>query len=102
MDLEKKQLKKTIGYPKCFHFGSQYLPTSSFVIFKDSIKVCLFDYYDGLFVRASGADTDEHYWLTHKCEMVSYDRRKNKNIAYVRKYLENEEIIQIAQSFFKE
>lgn len=92
INLLDRTLKKVIDYPKCYYCCYQYLPTSSLIISDNNETVCVFDYYDKLFVSNETKQMEKIINIEHKCKMVAYDKTKERNLAYTKKFLENEEV----------
>ncbi|MBN8673160.1 MAG: hypothetical protein J0L56_03435 [Chitinophagales bacterium] len=87
----KKTIDKIIAYPECYKCCYQYLATSSLVVSPNGETITLFDYYDKLFVDLDGKRKGI-FELTHDCRMRKYEESKSENLAYTRRYLENEEV----------
>lgn len=87
----EKTIDKIIAYPECYKCCYQYLATSSLIVSPRGETITLFDYYDKLFVDLENGKRKGIFELTHDCRMRKYDESKSENLAYTRRYLENEE-----------
>lgn len=91
LDLRTKTLDKVIAYPACYHCSYQYLATSTLAISEKGNAFCLFDYYDQIYKLHQDSSKGRASKLLHKCEMKGYQKGKSNNLAYTRKFLQNEE-----------
>ncbi|GEM_PF-3023888 len=89
-----KSLTKIINYPSCYYCSYIYLATGNIAVSGNAEPVVLFDYYDALIPETKQGYIE--YPLRHSvsrpCAMFGYDESKKGNIAYVRRYLNKNEL----------
>ena len=91
INLKTKKVEKVIKYPECYQCSNIYDQNSTTVFNTDGSIICLFDQFDGLNYLSDDGKRDTISQLYHNCSYVAFDKSKEQNLAYVRKYLENGE-----------
>lgn len=91
VDVRTKKIEKIADFPDCFRCSYIYDAHSSIRANRDGSIVYLFNKFDKLFSLRPGEKKSTTYNLDHLCAFEAFDKKKEQNLAYVRKYLDNEE-----------
>ena len=91
INLQTKKVAKVIRYPECYQCSNIYDQNSTTVFNADGSIICLFDQFDELHYLSTEEKRDTVFQLYHTCSFVAFDKSKEQNLAYIRKYLENGE-----------
>ena len=103
INLGTNEIETTVDYPDCYHCNYVY-EQGSFLAFDQEGKwYCLFRKYDKVLSETQNIKKRWHR-LEHRCQFTKFDKSKEMNLSYIRKYLENEEenkrILMINNKYF--
>jgi hypothetical protein len=89
-DLASNTYKKIIRYPSCFSDCAFYDYNSNIDVSNGSVY-CLFKWHDAIYKYDASGTLAAEGLIAHECRFEPFDKSNEKNLAYVRKYLETSE-----------